>query len=99
MTPAVGSIRMSSGPSARNEKPRSARSIWGELTPRSSRTPDRGPSPAEVMTSSNAENGDRINVTRSPNEVNRSRAASSATGSRSNPTTRSPGYASSNAAA
>mmetsp|Transcript_10309 Transcript_10309/g.34106 ORF Transcript_10309/g.34106 Transcript_10309/m.34106 type:complete len:271 (-) Transcript_10309:41-853(-) len=38
------SIRMSSGPSKRKEKPRAALSIWCELTPRSSSRPDRSPS-------------------------------------------------------
>ena len=46
VTPAVGSIRMSSGPSVRDGKPeRSERSSCGELTPRSSRTPDRDAEP------------------------------------------------------
>src|SRR3546814_2826732 len=35
------SMRMSSGPSKRNEKPRSASSICGDETPRSSATPSR----------------------------------------------------------
>mmetsp|Transcript_4898 Transcript_4898/g.15040 ORF Transcript_4898/g.15040 Transcript_4898/m.15040 type:complete len:290 (+) Transcript_4898:389-1258(+) len=45
-SPLAWSIRMSSGPSNRIEKPRDASSIWCELTPRSSSTPEsRAPSP------------------------------------------------------
>ena len=43
--PRVGSIRMSSGPSWRNEKPRAASSICGDEMPRSSRTPSTRSSP------------------------------------------------------
>ena len=39
-------MRMSSGPSCRNENPRSARSSWGDETPRSTRKPSTGTSRA-----------------------------------------------------
>ena len=60
---------MSSGPSERNENPRSASSSWGELTPRSSSTPESDVAPGwDSRTEDKAENGDRIRVIRSPNE-------------------------------
>ena len=62
---------MSSGPSERNEKPRSAWSSCGELTPRSKSTPESGASPGVSITDDKAENGDRISVIRSPNETRR----------------------------
>ena len=84
--PDVGSIRMSSGPSSRNEKPRSDQSSCGELTPRSRSTPARGPNPGLERTDSSVENGAAMSVTRSPKADSRSRAASRAAGSRSSPT-------------
>ena len=97
--PLVGSIRMSSGPSWRNENPRSDQSSWGELTPRSRSTPATGPNPGRERTVSSVEKGAAMSVTLSPKEDNRSRAASSAAGSRSSPTMRRESYACSNASA
>ena len=97
--PVVGSIRMSSGPSTRNEKPRSTRSSWGELTPRSKRAPERRPNEGAERISGSDENGAPTSETRSPKMDRRARAACSAAGSRSSPTIRNAGYASSSAAA
>ena len=44
--PVDWSIRMSMAASLRKEKPRSAWSSWGELTPRSNSTPESGPAVA-----------------------------------------------------
>ncbi len=63
----VWSIRMSSGPSFRNENPRSARSSCGDDTPRSTRKPSIGTIPSRSSTSRACENGAWTSVTRSPN--------------------------------
>ena len=42
-TPAEVSSRISSGPSAMNEKPRCGVSIWFDANPRSASTPSNGP--------------------------------------------------------
>src|SRR5450830_365174 len=49
--PRVVSMRMSRGPSLRNEKPRAASSTWGEEMPRSSRMPSTccKPRPARAV--------------------------------------------------
>src|SRR6476469_2564893 len=56
LSPRVGSIRMSSGPSKRNEKPRPGSSICGDDTPRSSRTPLTCVMPSEASVAVIAEN-------------------------------------------
>ena len=51
VAPAVGSSRMSSGPSSRKLKPRAARSIWSDANPRSANTPSTTAIPRLASTS------------------------------------------------
>ena len=83
---------MSSGPSARNEKPRSARSSCGELTPEVEEDARERPEPAASTTDSKRrERGpDQRDPVAERGQV-AARAASRAAGSRSSPTTRSSG--------
>ena len=58
---------MSSGPSVRNENPRSARSSWGDDTPRSTRKPSTGIIRSRSSTARASEKRACTRVTRSPN--------------------------------
>src|ERR1019366_1972640 len=80
------SMRMSRGPRARNEKPRSPKSSCMLDTPRSASTPSAGGSPRSAKTSPICEKLACTKVTLSPNSASLPRAISSATASRSNPT-------------
>src|SRR5579875_1576604 len=99
--PADGSMRMSSGASTRYEKPRAGRSNCGELTPRSSSTPDSDPAGTPISSRTTGNRSKRAWRTRArgPNRARRAAAAATASGSRSMPTTRRCPYASSRAAA
>ena len=83
LSPRDGSMRMSSGPSARYEKPRAGSSICGEETPRSRSTPSTCASARPSSTSSSSENHARRNAKRGSSSAAASRAAS---GSRSSAT-------------
>src|SRR5579864_9265263 len=84
------SMRMSSGPRARNEKPRTPRSSCMLDTPRSASTPSAGGKLRSANTSPICEKLACTNVTLSPNSASRLRAISSACVSRSRPTSRPP---------
>mmetsp|Transcript_57330 Transcript_57330/g.114879 ORF Transcript_57330/g.114879 Transcript_57330/m.114879 type:complete len:216 (-) Transcript_57330:879-1526(-) len=94
-----GSIRMSSGPSARKVNPRSGRSNWGDDTPRSAKMPStRGSTPWRLKKSERARRAGaspkspcRSSNLPCPNCSRRPRAASNAAGSRSMASTLQPG--------
>src|ERR1700674_3447701 len=84
------SMRMSSGPRARNENPRSPKSSCMLDTPRSASTPSAGGRLFSAKTSPICEKLACTNVTLSPNSASLPRAISSACVSRSRPTNRPP---------
>src|SRR6266446_930962 len=80
------SMRISSGPRSRKEKPRSRRSSCMLDTPRSASTPSAGGSLRSAKTSPICEKLACTKVTLSPNSASLVRAISSAAASRSRPT-------------
>ncbi len=89
------SMRMSSGASDQYEKPRSARSSCGLLTPRSNSTPTMFPSLSDSAISARCSKPPCTTRARSPKRSSASCAATTATGSRSMPRSRRSGRASS----
>ncbi len=97
--PWLRSIRMSSGPSLRKLKPRSARSSCGELTPRSNNAPDTRLAPSDCTAAARPSKRVWRTVTRSPCAASRAPAAAKAISSRSRPRIEMPSFAANNAAA
>ena len=89
------SMRMSSGASAQYEKPRSLRSSCGLLTPRSNKIPTMFPSRSVLTIPARSSNPPRTIRARGPNPARASRAAFTASGSRSMPRTRTSSLAAS----
>src|SRR2546427_8945978 len=88
---ALGSIRMSSGPSARKLNPRLGSSICVLERPKSKRIRSAGLKPFLAASSPSSENLPCTTTAESPNGTSSSRAARSAEGSRSIPSSRPPG--------
>src|SRR5216683_3457253 len=86
-----GSIRMSSGPSARKLKPRPGSSIWVLERPKSKRTRSAGTKPCSEAIAPSSEKGPRVTTAAGPNSASDSRPDSTAAGSRSIPSSRPPG--------
>src|SRR5437773_788460 len=87
----LGSMRMSSGPSARKLKPRSGSSTWWLESPKSKRIRSAGLKPLSAAIVPTSENRPWTAVADEPNEASASRAACTAVGSRSIPSSRPPG--------
>src|SRR6266576_1486148 len=87
----VGSIRMSSGPSARKLNPRSGSSIWVLERPKSKRIRWAGLKPCCVAIEPSSENVPCVTTTAGSNGASDFRPAWTAEGSRSIPSSRPPG--------
>src|SRR5438132_4319815 len=86
-----GSIRMSSGPSARKLNPRSGSSIWVLERLKSKRIRSAGTKPCSEAIAPSSENGPWVTTAAGPNSASDSRPALTAAGSRSIPSSRPPG--------
>ena len=84
-------MRMSSGPSARKLKPRSGSSSWVLEIPKSKRIRSAGRKPLSVAIAPSSAKRPWTTVAAGPNAASVSRAASTASGSRSIPSSRPPG--------
>src|SRR5579864_2941114 len=91
VTFAAGSMRMSSGPSARKLNPRSGSSSWVLERPKSKRTRSAWGNPFALQIEPSSENDPLTSTAAGPNWASAARPASTAAGSRSIPSSRPPG--------